>query len=36
MTPFFAEILGTAIVIIIGNGVVANVVLPRPKGIMEV
>lgn len=32
MTPFLAEILGTAIVIIIGNGVVANVVLPNTKG----
>lgn len=32
MTPFLAEILGTAIVIIIGNGVVANVVLPKTKG----
>lgn len=32
MTPFFAELMGTAIVIIIGNGVVANVVLPKTKG----
>lgn len=32
MTPFIAEFLGTAIVIIIGNGVVANVVLPGTKG----
>ena len=32
MTPFVAEILGTAVVIIIGNGVVANVVLPGTKG----
>lgn len=32
MTPFFAELLGTAMVIIIGNGVVANVVLPKTKG----
>jgi glycerol uptake facilitator protein len=32
MTPFIAELLGTAIVIIIGNGVVANVVLPKTKG----
>jgi glycerol uptake facilitator protein len=32
MTPFLAEMLGTAIVIIIGNGVVANVVLPNTKG----
>ena len=32
MTPFIAELLGTAIVVIIGNGVVANVVLPKTKG----
>ncbi len=32
MTPFVAEFLGTAIIIIIGNGVVANVVLPKTKG----
>jgi glycerol uptake facilitator protein len=32
MTPFLAELIGTAIVIIIGNGVVANVVLPNTKG----
>ncbi|MEK0423661.1 MAG: hypothetical protein RLZ95_1571 [Bacteroidota bacterium] len=32
MTPFIAELFGTAIVIIIGNGVVANVVLPKTKG----
>lgn len=32
MTPFIAELVGTAIVIIIGNGVVANVVLPNTKG----
>jgi glycerol uptake facilitator protein len=32
MTPFLAELFGTAIVIIIGNGVVANVVLPKTKG----
>ncbi len=32
MTPFIAELVGTAIVIIIGNGVVANVVLPKTKG----
>ena len=32
MTPFFAELLGTAMIIIIGNGVVANVVLPKTKG----
>jgi glycerol uptake facilitator protein len=34
MTPFAAEFLGTALVITIGNGVVANVVLPNTKGIM--
>ncbi len=32
MTPFAAEFLGTALVITIGNGVVANVVLPNTKG----
>ena len=32
MTPFIAELMGTAIIIIIGNGVVANVVLPNTKG----
>lgn len=32
MTPFIAEFFGTTIVIIIGNGVVANVVLPNTKG----
>lgn len=32
MTPFVAEFLGTALVIVIGNGVVANVVLPKTKG----
>ena len=32
MTPFLAELIGTAIVIVIGNGVVANVVLPKTKG----
>jgi glycerol uptake facilitator protein len=32
MNPFIAELFGTAIVIIIGNGVVANVVLPKTKG----
>jgi len=30
--PFFAELIGTAILIILGNGVVANVVLNRTKG----
>lgn len=32
MTPFLAELIGMAIIIIIGNGVVANVVLPETKG----
>jgi glycerol uptake facilitator protein len=32
MTPFLAEFLGTSIMMIIGNGVVANVVLPKTKG----
>lgn len=32
MTPFLAEFIGTAFIIIIGNGVVANVVLPKTKG----
>lgn len=32
MTPFIAEIIGTAILILLGNGVVANVLLNRTKG----
>ncbi len=32
MSPFFGEILGTAILIILGNGVVANVVLDKTTG----
>src|SRR5688572_16175233 len=32
MNPFLAEIIGTAILVILGNGVVANVVLNRTKG----
>jgi glycerol uptake facilitator protein len=32
MHPFLAEIIGTAILILLGNGVVANVVLNRTKG----
>lgn len=32
MTPFLAEILGTMILILLGNGVVANVVLRDTKG----
>ena len=32
MTTFLAEFIGTTIMMIIGNGVVANVVLPKTKG----
>ena len=32
MSPFIAEFLGTVILIILGNGVVANVVLAKTKG----
>lgn len=32
MTPFVAELLGTALVVTIGDGVVANNVLPKTKG----
>lgn len=32
MTPFIAEILGTFVLILLGNGVVANVVLKGTKG----
>jgi len=32
MQPFLAELIGTAILIVLGNGVVANVVLARTKG----
>ena len=32
MTPFFGEFVGTGMVIILGQGVVANVVLPKTKG----
>ena len=32
MSPFFAEFLGTALLVLFGNGVVANVVLARTKG----
>ncbi len=32
MTPFIAEIIGTAVMILLGNGVVANVVLNNTKG----
>src|SRR5258706_1303196 len=32
MSPILAEVLGTAILIVLGDGVVANVVLQRTKG----
>ena len=32
MTPFLAEFIGTALLILLGNGVVANVVLTGTKG----
>ena len=32
MTPFVAEIVGTALLLLLGDGVVANVVLPRTCG----
>jgi glycerol uptake facilitator protein len=32
LTPFLAELIGTAILIVLGNGVVANVVLQKTKG----
>ena len=32
MTPFFAELIGTAILILLGDGVVANVILKNTKG----
>lgn len=32
MSPFFAEFFGTAIIIVFGGGVVANVVLSKTKG----
>jgi len=32
MSPFLAELVGTAILIVLGDGVVANVVLHRTKG----
>jgi glycerol uptake facilitator protein len=32
MTPFLAELIGTAILIALGNGVVANVLLRETKG----
>lgn len=32
MTPFYAEIIGTLLLIVLGDGVVANVVLTKSKG----
>lgn len=32
MNPYIAEIIGTAILLLLGSGVVANVVLPQTKG----
>lgn len=32
MHPYLAEFIGTALLILLGNGVVANVVLPQTKG----
>lgn len=32
MTPFIGEIVGTALLLLLGDGVVANVVLPRTNG----
>jgi glycerol uptake facilitator protein len=32
MHPYLAEFIGTALLVLLGNGVVANVVLPRTKG----
>lgn len=32
MTPFLAELIGTAMIITLGNGVVANVILDKTKG----
>ncbi len=32
MSPIFAEFIGTLILILLGNGVVANVVLTKTKG----
>ena len=32
MTPFFGELAGTAILIILGDGVVANAILNKTKG----
>ncbi len=32
MSPFFAELIGTAVILVFGGGVVANVVLDKTKG----
>ena len=32
MTPFIAEVIGTALLILLGNGVVANVSLKKTYG----
>ena len=32
MSPFTAELIGTMLLILLGTGVVANVVLKGPKG----
>ena len=32
MTPFFGELIGTCLLVVLGNGVVANVVLSKTKG----
>lgn len=32
MSPFIAELLGTMVMILLGDGVVANVVLKKTKG----
>jgi glycerol uptake facilitator protein len=35
MTPFIAELIGTALLVLLGNGVVANVVLKDTKEIIQ-
>ena len=32
MNPLVAELIGTAVVLLLGTGVVANVILPGTKG----